>query len=170
MDGIFKTVSVVCGEKIASKGLPGTLKPFLRTLKRVSSTFGMMLRSFHVTVNIWRQGILYLKYDNLKVEALVNIFDGSLRFIGWNETWLHLKRWRRVCETLAVLGEIITKIEIGRRLLPDQTTNFERLVSRRRRTVVAFKLMAVGWLWGPSHVGRGTVRVLCSFFSLHNLN
>ena len=32
-------VSVVCGANIVSKELPGTLKPFLRTLKSVFSTF-----------------------------------------------------------------------------------------------------------------------------------
>ena len=36
---LLRLVSVVWGANIASKGVPGTLKPFLRTLKSVFSTF-----------------------------------------------------------------------------------------------------------------------------------
>ena len=65
-------VSVVCGTgsaNIASKGVPGTLKPFLRTLKRVLSTF-------------WKNVAMISPCEDLKIGNIPQIRPFGSRNLG----------------------------------------------------------------------------------------
>ena len=71
----------VCGSaNIASKGVPGTLKPFIRTLKSLFSTFKFKVfgKMFVIVASCedFEDRKLYLKYDNMEVEVIFKTRSG----------------------------------------------------------------------------------------------
>jgi hypothetical protein len=104
LPSILLSVGVCGNANIASKGVPGTLKPFLRTLKSVFSTFWKDVVIVSSCEDLKTGNNIYLKYNNLEVEVIVKtrigVFDArtrrSLRFTGWNtKTRLHVKEQSR---------------------------------------------------------------------------